>query len=289
MPPALSLSARRRAFTLIELLVVIAIIAILAAILFPVFAQARAKARQAACLSDAKQIGTGVMIYSQDYDDTMPGNQYGGLNGNNGFAGQSQPLGFMGGNTIVGRNWARDIQPYIKNLQVYICPESQPRSQPIPPDALNPPLHETEVAGGGNSSYVMNGIVANQPLSVIPNPAEIFAVTEYAYQSRSAQCVPFRSALNAATAASEPYPAAPNSVYQGFAGPVHLNLHSSRQGSNIMFADGHAKYTPKSGVTLKHWGVKGTCVQNTQFNENTRAVDLLTTQQAQGNQCRAAW
>jgi prepilin-type N-terminal cleavage/methylation domain-containing protein/prepilin-type processing-associated H-X9-DG protein len=65
-------SARTGAFTLIELLVVIAIIAILAAILFPVFAQAREKARQAACLSNLKQIGTAFTMYAQDYDDTMP-------------------------------------------------------------------------------------------------------------------------------------------------------------------------------------------------------------------------
>ena len=60
----------KKAFTLIELLVVIAIIAILAAILFPVFAQAREKARQASCLSNEKQIGLGLMMYTQDYDET---------------------------------------------------------------------------------------------------------------------------------------------------------------------------------------------------------------------------
>jgi prepilin-type N-terminal cleavage/methylation domain-containing protein/prepilin-type processing-associated H-X9-DG protein len=67
-----SLRSARRAFTLIELLVVIAIIAILAAILFPVFAQARSKARQTACLSNNKQLGNALMMYVQDYDETMP-------------------------------------------------------------------------------------------------------------------------------------------------------------------------------------------------------------------------
>jgi prepilin-type N-terminal cleavage/methylation domain-containing protein len=61
-----------RAFTLIELLVVIAIIAILAAILFPVFAQARERARMSVCLSNTRQIGTGMMMYVQDYDETYP-------------------------------------------------------------------------------------------------------------------------------------------------------------------------------------------------------------------------
>jgi prepilin-type N-terminal cleavage/methylation domain-containing protein/prepilin-type processing-associated H-X9-DG protein len=65
-------NGKKNAFTLIELLVVIAIIAILAAILFPVFAQARAKARQTACLSNNKQLGNALMMYVQDYDETMP-------------------------------------------------------------------------------------------------------------------------------------------------------------------------------------------------------------------------
>src|SRR5687767_12655782 len=91
----------RRAFTLIELLVVIAIIAILAAILFPVFAQAREKARQATCQSNLKQISTGFLMYTQDYDETMP------------------PWRFVGaeGTAFPGTGWTYvgSVSPYIKN------------------------------------------------------------------------------------------------------------------------------------------------------------------------------
>ncbi|MEN6304107.1 MAG: DUF1559 domain-containing protein [Armatimonadia bacterium] len=96
----------RRGFTLIELLVVIAIIAILAAILFPVFAKAREKARQASCLSNLKQIGTAVLAYAQDYDEALP---WGAEITWSGTAGQS---GFIG----------VALQPYIKNWQIFICP-----------------------------------------------------------------------------------------------------------------------------------------------------------------------
>src|SRR5947207_1777505 len=71
---------RRPGFTLIELLVVIAIIAILAAILFPVFAQAREKARQTTCLSNLRQMGWGLQMYGQDYDERMPPGGYSGIN-----------------------------------------------------------------------------------------------------------------------------------------------------------------------------------------------------------------
>jgi prepilin-type N-terminal cleavage/methylation domain-containing protein/prepilin-type processing-associated H-X9-DG protein len=111
---------RRSGFTLIELLVVIAIIAILAAILFPVFAQAREKARAISCLSNIKQIGTASMMYAQDYDETLvpAGMRYAHqnlqcFNGNTNF--NSNPRAWV--------DWEVPLQPYIKNEQIFVCPD----------------------------------------------------------------------------------------------------------------------------------------------------------------------
>jgi prepilin-type N-terminal cleavage/methylation domain-containing protein/prepilin-type processing-associated H-X9-DG protein len=100
----------RRGFTLIELLVVIAIIAILAAILFPVFAKAREKARQASCLSNVKQIMVGMLSYTQDYDECLP-------------FGSNDP-GPASGYTAWGY-WQDSIMPYCKNSQLFICPSNK--------------------------------------------------------------------------------------------------------------------------------------------------------------------
>lgn len=109
--------ARRSGFTLIELLVVIAIIAILAAILFPVFAKAREKARQTSCLSNEKQILTGLTMYSSDYDQRIMGPRWG------------QPIPDTGNCGPTGRpgvNWLLVLQPYIKNTDMLKCPSLGP-------------------------------------------------------------------------------------------------------------------------------------------------------------------
>ncbi len=105
----------RRGFTLIELLVVIAIIAILAAILMPVFAQAREKARSASCQSNLKQIGLAIRMYIQDYDENLPSS-----------TDEPRPDGTTGRNSLFGTGWSGWISnvltPYEKNAQVYQCP-----------------------------------------------------------------------------------------------------------------------------------------------------------------------
>ncbi len=98
----------RRGFTLIELLVVIAVIAIIAAILFPVFAQAREKARSVSCLSNERQLGLGTLMYAQDYDEMLP-------------------IGDSGNGTDPSprHTWRALILPYVKNTAVYRCPSNQ--------------------------------------------------------------------------------------------------------------------------------------------------------------------
>jgi prepilin-type N-terminal cleavage/methylation domain-containing protein/prepilin-type processing-associated H-X9-DG protein len=103
---------RRHGFTLIELLVVIAIIAILAAILFPVFARARERARQITCISNLKQLGTAVSMYTQDYDEYLPNN----------FLGKKDTMLW---NDLSGSGL---VDPYLKNKQIWFCPSDTPRT-----------------------------------------------------------------------------------------------------------------------------------------------------------------
>ena len=135
----------RRGFTLIELLVVIAIIAILAAILFPVFARAREKARQTSCESNEKQIALGVMMYAQDYDETMPQIHY---------APTSWFWQQFGYNADCYECALVAVYPYVKNMQLTVCPSA------------------TTVGRMGHGSIAFSCPFAQAKLGAIKSPAD---------------------------------------------------------------------------------------------------------------------
>lgn len=156
----------RRGFTLIELLVVIAIIAILAAILFPVFAKAREKARQASCASNEKQLALGFLQYEQDNDEQMPDCD------------------------IWGQGWAGKIYTYVKSAGVYGCPDDP--TQPNPglsklSYALNSNMLPSTIAGGGNT---YTGSSTSNSLASQNGPANTVLLFEIQGSSSTGNGVP---------------------------------------------------------------------------------------------------
>jgi prepilin-type N-terminal cleavage/methylation domain-containing protein len=166
-------------FTLIELLVVIAIIAILAAILFPVFAQARAKARQATCISNTKQLALATLMYVQDYDESYPmafgyypglgwlWNYYGNVpwnsNCTNGACGPAWTSGMSG-------YWQNSIQPYSKNYQVEYCLGSA-KDVPVYGQAAGAPAIQ-------KVTYTYNGLLQSSSQAIVNVPAQLPMITE---------------------------------------------------------------------------------------------------------------
>lgn len=152
----------RRAFTLIELLVVIAIIAILAAILFPVFAQARDAARKTACTSNLRQIGTALNMYLQDYDEQFHKGATMNVPAQNGFGSNTSLDGWD--------NWPWFYGPYVKNVGVFDCPTSPDRTAD---------LTDPEWGNDGNYGYNYSGLTRDQgtaarSLAEIGEPADVF-------------------------------------------------------------------------------------------------------------------
>jgi len=205
--------ARRNAgaFTLIELLVVIAIIAILAAILFPVFAKAREKARQSACLSNMKQIGTAMMMYVQDYDETYS------LNGTHIFTSVT-------GSADYGRDlhsWRSLLFPYIKNEGVFLCP-SNPDGEKDTRDGGWP------AAPSFKRSYnALYDVIIHQdkprPIADVQFPATTIMILE-AYCGPTGRCGAEMAHLNPGDSEMR------DDMFSGHSGFA-----------NLLFADGHAK------------------------------------------------
>ncbi len=154
----------KKAFTLIELLVVIAIIAILAAILFPVFAQAKAAAKKTSDLSNCKQIALGLFLYINDYDDTFPQVSWEqdslAAQSTPGFAGTYNPQNPAGTYQV---HWTYNIQPYIKNWNIFVSPLD---GTPLGTDNLCP--NGTSDVGKLNSSGQMYCDWSAQQQSYIP-------------------------------------------------------------------------------------------------------------------------
>ena len=216
---------RRRGFTLIELLAVIAIIAIMAAILFPVFAQARAKARQSTCLSGMKQLGAGLILYAQDYDETLPLNDYIG-NGLAPLAGWRDPR--------AGDNWCSGIYPYVKNLAIYVCPDAVDHPDP------NSPWRRPDRPEDGTVSYLMNYVMCGRPFASIPAPSDLIFLHEGGRRWRVANCRP-----RPTTPTARDYKEINNDFYDK----------SHNQGTNLLFCDGHARWRKKSAILISEFGL----------------------------------
>jgi prepilin-type N-terminal cleavage/methylation domain-containing protein/prepilin-type processing-associated H-X9-DG protein len=181
-------SAKTRGFTLIELLVVIAIIAILAAILFPVFAQARESARTSSCLSNSKQISLGILQYVQDYDEKFPQP----LNDVPASDPQYDKTDTGWGVWLVRhRGWEHKIQPYVKNTQVFLCPSS-----PGGPD------HDIVNASNktdwriGATHYAMNKNLTGDPFYGQPGNGSGFGPQKLASLNWSAMTIMLSEAPN---------------------------------------------------------------------------------------------
>ena len=250
-----------RAFTLIELLVVIAIIAILAAILFPVFAQAREKARQTSCLSNLKQMGTGFMMYVQDWDEKFP-LAFGwdpGLQANPAYTFNhltpplwraSAPVGSPRYN-IALQHWSNTVQPYIKNYEMYKCPSG------VDVDTAAAAEYTTATAKWANSSYTFNGLLNQYPLAGITAVADLPLVWEGRGKAASKGFSLSNPTLVCATGNGSDciYKARSGNACQtgnggtgtmfGLSGTMWIH----NQGATFLYADSHAKWVKLGSQT----------------------------------------
>ncbi len=218
------------AFTLIELLVVIAIIAVLAAVLFPVFAQAREKGRAISCLSNGRQVGMALMLYLQDYDETYPQEHPGTSNPVvDDSTGQLEEIDF-------GSPFDK-ILPYVgskdtSKAQLYVCPsDPDPHGKLVLDSAGNCMRGEPGPPPGPLSSFVLNAYyLFGATLSQISEPAASIYIAE----RRTEFCdVHYHPWFGETEVASGP---------DDLANPSAIAARRHSEGSNYVYSDGHAKW-----------------------------------------------
>jgi len=249
---------RRRGFTLIELLVVIAIIAILAAILFPVFAQAREAARKSACLQNLKQIGTAFIMYAQDYDETFPLP----------YSNSAVPWTVQGPNPEPINNsafgWGDMIMPYVKNVGIFQCPSNPVkallRTDITPNRLIRTPVGNTTTDAAGGLTIPTIAVYGANVAAWDYN----YGINEYrdvnfegplAFGKRSLMAIPSpaSTALVAEGRGSSPYTIwgsnGPNNA-AGVDAQVDGRRHTSKvafqrpeNSATVVYADGHTKFT----------------------------------------------
>jgi len=231
----------RRGFTLIELLVVIAIIAILAAILFPVFAKAREKARQTSCLSNLRQLGTGLLSYAQDYDERLP----------------AATTWCNWRNVQFNRQYMQQTQPYIKSYQLFACPSMNTRNcynGSIPHHAVdimidNGLLPSNFVLSYGYNECLMNswrdGAAVNAMQAAYGTAPGAIDNARGEYKLATAT-VPAQDVVIADSCglANNGWRIGWANVCSAQCNPDRMVDQNTRHngGSNICFADGHAKF-----------------------------------------------
>lgn len=204
-----------KGFTLIELLVVIAIISILAAILFPVFARARENARRASCMSNLKQLGLGIMQYTQDYDEKLPGVRK-----------ANAPTAY----------WGMLIQPYVKSTQVFICPNGAPHSSTT----------------GEYSSYGYNYILGidatTVSLAAVANSAETVMIGDsWAHLPAPNDQLGYAILYSPNSSNLSSYPSWWKKVQGSGPGWIGTLTQQHFNGANVVYVDGHVKWSQLPG------------------------------------------
>ena len=219
-----------RGFTLIELLVVIAIIAILAAILFPVFQKVRENARRTACLSNLKQIGLGIVQYNQDFDEREPNSvsQYGD-----------------------GSGWAWSVYPYIKSVGVFQCPDDSNHGSRASSYAYNSNFSQNPYLNGGTNPCGGPGSCNGNSLADFSAPAKTVMLFEvansanYDITNTTGLTTPASGAFNADNA---PGGASPAGIGVGDNGmfPDPKGFNSGTGSSNLKYATGYMRYSEQN-------------------------------------------